>query len=369
MEIKIIEESSDMVATSFSVGAFEGGDAPLSKGTFRYRSTVFGNGYIKTMTAGAVATPVHLRRGGNVRKIFEYMHKKAYEDGVLSAILHPFSFAYYNKFGYEKVSDHLIVRFPIRYLDFLPRRCTLVPYAEDMLGDIVSVYERFSMGRGLMFERKSSEQFTRYKDSMTYVYYEGGSAEGYITYKTDKTLAVNHYEEGVVTVYELVYTSPSALKELLSFIRMYEGELEDVEFSNLGMTPEVDMLFRNYTHTRYKLLPDIAAKIINTEEMLKTNSYPEKEGALTICVPEGDEGVRGSFKIEWGGGDRKVTRLAEGASVDARISPTALARLLYGYDMLTPLALPYLNGAYLERNHEGFIAAFPKKNVGVFEHF
>ncbi|MBQ8879510.1 MAG: GNAT family N-acetyltransferase [Clostridia bacterium] len=369
MEIKILESGKNSVSEYFRMGAVDGEGEIYSKGNFRYRNTAFGGCMIKTMTAGGIATPVHLRRGGNVRKIFEFMHQKAYSDGVGVAILHPFSFAYYNKFGYEKMADHIIARVPIRYVDFVPRRCTLKPYSEDMLSDVIEVYGKFARERYLLFERKTAEQFNAYKDAMTYVCYIDGKAEGYITFTTEKRLEINHFEDGVMRVKEMVYTCPEALRELFSFIRMYEGELEDVEFANLSMTPDVDMMMRNYTHTSYRILPDIAAKIINTEMMLTALSHPASEGKLSLSIPEGDDGVRGNYLAEWGGNDIRVKRLSEKCDTDLTLTPCALARLTYGYDNLTPLTLPYLTGIEVSSNAEGACALFTKKPVGLFEHF
>lgn len=368
MEIKIYEHGADAVSEYNSIGAFEG-EEKFSSGVFRFRNTAFGDGYIKTMTAGAVATPVHLRRGGNVRKIFEYAHSFAYESGVVSAILHPFSFAYYNKFGYERVADHLIVSCPIRYIDFVPRRCSLVPCTEDKLLDLIPIYEKFVKGRNLLFERKMPEQFTRYKDALTYIYYEGSTPAGYIIFNTEKVLCTNHFENGKMMVREMVYTSKEALLELFSFIRMYEGELEDVEFLNLAMTPEVDILLRNYTHTKYKILPDIQAKIINTKMLLEAMSLPCAEGALSIKVADGEPGAVGSYLLEWGGGDSRVKTLPDTAETDATLSAKALARLAYGYDLISETTIPYLRDVLISKNAEGFISAFPKKCNGIFEHF
>lgn len=368
MEIKIYESGKDPVSEFNRIGAFEG-EERYSVGTFRFRNTSFDGGFIKTMTAGAVATPVHLRRGGNVRKIFEFAHAMACEHDVAAAILHPFSFAYYNKFGYEKVADHLIVSAPIRYIDFVPRRCSLVPCTEENIGDLISVYEEFTRGRNLLFERKMPEQFGKYKDSLTYVYYNGKKAEGYIIFNTEKVLHTNHYEEGKMSVREMVYTTPAALSELFSFIRMYEGELEDVEFLNLAMTPEIDLSLRNYTHTKYTLLPDIAAKVINTKLLLGSLALPSTEGALSVKIPEGDVGVRGTYLLEWGGGQSHVKQLSDIADADATVSAKALARLAYGYDVISRTSLPYLSDVEVNKNEYGFIAAFPKKACGVFEHF
>ena len=368
MEIKIYESGADAVSEFNMIGAFEG-EEKFSSGTFRFRNTAFGDGYIKTMTAGAVATPVHLRRGGNVRKIFEYAHSLAYESGAAAAILHPFSFAYYNKFGYEKVADHLIVSCPIRYIDFVPRRCSLVPCTDKNISDLIPVYEQFLKGRNLLFERKLTEQFTRYKDALIYIYYNGTTPEGYIIFNTEKVLHTNHFEEGKMLVREMVYTTPTALSELLSFIRMYEGELEDVEFLNLAMTPEADILLRNYTHTKYRLLPDIAAKVINTKLLLGALALPKAEGALSLKVTDGDFGASGSYLLEWGGTDSQVTALPDEKETDATVSAKALARLAFGYDVVNKTTLPYFRDVEITKNQEGFISAFPKKCCGIFEHF
>lgn len=365
----MIETERDEVSERFLVGAFDNDGSLMSKGTFRYRNTAFGSGYVKTMTAGAVATPVHLRRGGNVRRMFSYMHERAYEDGVAVAILHPFSFSYYNKFGYERVADHLIARLPISKLDFVPRECRLIPYREEAACDLAAIYGRFARGRRLLFERKSPEQFGRPAGSVTYVYYEGKLPLGYITYTTEKTLKTNHYEDGVMYVHELVYTSPESLCALLSFIRMFEGELEEVEFKNIAMSPEADLILRHYTHTRYRVLPDVSAKVINTELMLAAADYPSREWDVTLKIPEGDEGVMGTFKVEYGGGDSKVTRLPDTADADVTLSPLALPRILYGHDGLSLETLPYVDGIRIEGCAEKLLAAFPKRSAGIFEHF
>ena len=367
MEIRIYENGRDAVSEYNRIGTFDG-DVKCSSGFFQFRNTAFGEGYIKTMTASDVATPVHLRRGGNVRKIFEYAHELAYESGVVAAILHPFSFDYYNNFGYEKVADHLIVSCPIRCIDFVPRRCSLVPCTEDGFMDIIPVYEKFAKGRNLLFERRMPEQFKKYEGALTYVYYEGSTPMGYITFNTEKELCTNHYENGKMLVREMVYTSKAVLFELFSFIRMYEGELEDVAFLNLAMTPEIDMFLRNYTHTRYRILPDIQAKVINAKKLLEALPLPKTEGVLSIKVSDGELGACGAYLLEWGGGTSQVKTLPAAYDTDVSVSAKALARLAYGYDLVNEITIPYLREV-VEKNVESFIAAFPKKCNGYFEHF
>ena len=167
----------------------------------------------------------------------------------------------------------------------------------------------------------------------------------------------------------MVYTSKESLSELFSFIRMFEGEFDELEFTNLAMCPEVDMLLRNYTHTSYKLLPDISAKIINTETVLNSLTYPKKDGCFTLNVADGEIGTRGAFKVEFGGNDSRVTRLSDNLETDITLSSLALARVVYGYDALDALSLNYIDGISVNGNVDDFVLAFPKKRNGAFEHF
>ena len=86
-------------------------------------------------------------------------------------------------------------------------------------------------------------------------------------------------------------------------------------------------------------------------------------------VSEGGVGTRGTFKVEFGGGDSKVTRLSEESDADVVLSDLALARVAYGYDALDSLSVNYVNGITVNGRADDFILAFPKKRAGIFEHF
>ena len=60
MEIKILQHEIDAVTELNRVGAVDENGQTLSSGGFRYRNTSLDGKYIKTMTVGGVATPVHL---------------------------------------------------------------------------------------------------------------------------------------------------------------------------------------------------------------------------------------------------------------------------------------------------------------------
>lgn len=365
-EIKITAREQDGIFSTIFVAAMDESDNTLSKGRFTMASSGFCNTFVKAMLPRGIATPVENRRGGLVRQMFDHMHALAVEEDVAVSILHPFSFSYYNKFGYEKVADHLIVRFPTRMIDFVPRQCRFVPYESRMLPDMISVYDQFAKGRNLLLSRFDDRY---YKDKKTYICYDGDLPIAYVVFSTSKTLYINNFRDTLLTVNEMAYTSPAGLREIFSFLRMFEGEFDEIELRDLSLYSEAELLLRHYTHTKYAPLPDLSVKILNTKAMLCANDYPQNEGEFTVKIIDSLPTTAGTYKVSYGGGDSKVSRLADTADADVTLPAGAFARLIYGYDPLTADSLRYMEGVEITNPNEDIFRAFPKRPCGIFEHF
>lgn len=342
------------------------GDTTLSKGNFVLCNSYLSAGKVKTLLSWGISTPPHYRRGGNVRRMFDYVHDYASSEGVAVSLMHPFSFSYYEKLGYEKMADHRIVRCPTRLIDFVPRACNFVPYDDSRFDDLCKIYDGFARGRTGLLEKL--ELRTYRENQQTYILYLNGEPSAYIVFSSEKTLFVNNYRDTRLVVHELAYVSPEALSEIFSFIRMFEGELDEVHFENLAPAYEAELMLRHYTHTDYKLLPDLAARIINTELALSASLYPSVEGSFTLRVVDSLSTVDGSFLVEFGGGDSRVRRI-ESATPDITLTAGALARLVYGYDGVCADSLRYMKGVEVGANADVVALAFPRRSVGVFEHF
>jgi len=362
--VKEREDTDDY--SNLSVAIQESDGTILSSASFKYTDSSFGKNTIRALIPGGVSTPVQYRRNGHVRKMFDKMHTDAVEEGAVVSLLHPFSFAYYRNFGYEKVADHLILRFPTRLIDFVPRACNFVPYDKSKLSDMIKIYNTFSKGRNLLLKRFNDSRYNR-ADQQAYICYNGDEPVAYLVYSFHQRIKVNHYTDGVLTVHELAYTSPDALREIFSFLRMFEGEFDDIEFANVAMCPEVDLLLRHYMHTTYTIVPDIMAKVLNTEKLLSANDYPEREGEFTVKVEDAMPSVGGGFKVSYGGGDCNVKRTEDAA--DIILSSTAFTRLVYGYDGINADVARYIDGVQIDGKAEDFFRAFTKKPCGIFEHF
>ena len=337
------------------------------------RMTRFAGRWIPTMTIGGIGTDPRYRRRGAVRALFEQLMPAARENGWYVGLLHPFSFSFYRKFGYERVSETIIADMPMTALDFLPRYPDLVPLDEAKNpGDVVKVYAAFNKNRNLSFDRVSPDQFRR-RDGTTYLYYNAaGECAGYVI-----TQVENHYD-GInrmisdnLHVREIVFLDKDALTHLLSFLRMYEGELKTIRFHDIGLTPEVDLCFKHFMDTRYDVHPDIMARVLDTEAMLRANAYPsEGRGLFTLRVEDYLPDVAGTFRVEYENGACEVERLdGDLAKSDLTVGSTALSKLFYGTDAFDAALASYIDGVKMETDAADFFRAFPKRINGLYEHF
>ena len=73
----------------------------VSGGRFRKYIANLNGARVKALAAVGIGTEPEYRRYGLVRKMLELSGEIAKNEGYLISILHPFSFAYYRKFGYD----------------------------------------------------------------------------------------------------------------------------------------------------------------------------------------------------------------------------------------------------------------------------
>ena len=235
-----------------------------------------------------------------------------------------------------------------------------------MLPDLISIYQAFSKGRNLLLPRVDGE---KYQGKTIYVCYDGGTPIAYVILSEHKELYVNNYRNTLLTVNEMAYVSPKGLREIFSFLRMFEGEFDEIELLDGGLYSEVDLLLRHYVHTKYTSIADLSAKLLNTEAMLLANTYPQKEGAFTVKITDELPTVAGVYRVSYGGGDCQVKRLDDTAQSDILLPSNVFTRLIYGNDPIDERNVRYFDGVEIYGNTEDLFRAFPKRPCGVFEHF
>lgn len=348
---------------------------------------------IKVMGLGALLTEPQYRRMGLARYSFSEMGKIMEERGCLVSYLHPFSFNYYRTMGYERVADHRLLEFPIRMLDGIPRHTDLTRiYSTDDVSVLDDIYNRFAANRNIMFRREGSfgskeppkDECAAYLiPNSPYVYRfvpnryyiskdERGTPDGYICYRREMNL-VHHHLFGKLVVEELCFTSPAALRRLLGFIRMYDGEVDSVEIRNCGMSPEVELLLREYKYTNITVVPDLSARVHDVGAVLSAVTYPTEHGAFTLRIidseksPFSRKNTDGVWQTEYENGKARVTRLSDDAPCNLTLTMPAFTRLLHGFESGGAELAAYSDGVTLHNGCPDFFRAFPKRPCGLFE--
>lgn len=370
MEVKMIirrfADSQNQFEKYESWGVFSDDDNILmSSASLNTVLSRYGKQYLSTLTFGGVQTAPEYRRKGYVRKIFEKAFDMAPERGWVVSLLHPFSYSYYRMFGFEKITDHKLAEFPISKLDCISRCSSLKLLCSNaMIEDALSIFERFSEHRDIMFKRFDGRYYSlnpASENRYTYIWYdENGKPASYITLGKEGKTAV---------IYEIAFVSRSSLLAALGFVRMFEGELETVKILNYVMFPELDFVLRHYTQTKYTAVPDIMGRILNVEKFLQANNYPDEKGHFIIKIEDTLKYTRGTYEVEYQNGNADIRKINDTDKYDIAAEMPAMTQLLYGYESYTAESVKYMNGVDIKTPAKDFFRAFPKKVNGLFEHF
>ncbi|MBO5077072.1 MAG: GNAT family N-acetyltransferase [Clostridia bacterium] len=338
--------------------------AVMSSGVFTVRDTRFGGQYVKMLAVGGLETAPQFRRQGLVRELLAEGEAFGRERGAIIAILHPFSFAFYRKFGYERVSDTVRVRFPLTALEFVPRYRELTPFTPELLPAYLDYYDRFSKDRNLM-PRLTADDID---PAGLYVLRDGGNISGHVILEKRQHFdGVNRMSPDGLYVKQLGFLSPGALARVLGFLRMFEGEQLEVLLRDIGPTPEVGEFLKHYMHTSYDLRPDIMAKVLDVPAVLAACAYEASFAPFTLRV--NDETFAVSADTFAAGAAGLVQRVDDPASADLTVAPQALSRLVFGADKYTVDTARYLPGVEITAASGNALAAFRKQINGWFEHF
>ena len=351
----------------------------MSSGVMIFRNIHFAGKEIPCVGIGAVNTDPEYRRGGLVREIFAEMATECDRREIPLTVLHPFSFAYYRGFGFERVADHRVLEFPITALNFVPRYPNLTRCMGDTHSqELCEVYNSFAKGgRHLMFKRDPDHFPTNDPKKKVYLSCdEKGRPDGYIILEIENYFSVNRMVSVNLHVHELIALTDQAMDKLFGFIRMFEGEMETVKLENISMIPEVELRLRHYMHTSISILPDIMVRINDVKSFFETIPYPAEAGCFTFKTAEpprspwSGEKTNGVWRVTYAGGKAIVEKLPDDTEdYDFYADIASLAQLVFGYDSYGYDFARHTPGTRWLNPASDFFRAFPRRPAGIFEHF
>ncbi|WP_010529085.1 GNAT family N-acetyltransferase [Lentibacillus jeotgali] len=216
----------------------------------------------------SVATWPEYRRQGAVRGLLHHALHHMRKHGQPLSFLHPFSFAFYRKFGWEHTFSEKTYTIPITVLKRNWKTIGYVSLIENDIAALHTVYTEYAKqfnGTLVRDEKWWKQRVLRGDWHKAVAYDEDGKAEGYILYNV---------KEGRVTVHELAFATLNAQKLLLQFIANHDSMAETVEMT----VPENDDLALLVDEPRFeqRVNPYFMARIVNVLNFLK--AYPFKQG-------------------------------------------------------------------------------------------
>ncbi|MEI6578290.1 MAG: GNAT family N-acetyltransferase [Eubacteriales bacterium] len=375
MIIKVTNKGEDLYKKNEFWGVYDDdGETLMAGGGVNTLQSRYCGNFISTLAIGGLGTGPEYRRRGCIRRIMEDAFALAPERGWVVSMLHPFSYSYYRMFGYEKISDHKILEFPMSALDCFERCADLKRMnSEELIKDAITIYDKFSENINIMFRRYDSRHYKLNEKSdepTTFIWYDKQcNPASYITLSVEKYYSVNRMVSINLNVYEMAFTSPESLSALFGFMRMYEGELETIKIHDCAMSPEIDLVLRHYMQTKYTIIPDIMGRILNVEEFLKANTYPEEHGHFVVKVEDTLDFTRGVYEVEYENSEAEIKKIADTGNFDICVPMPAFTQMLYGYESFNVERAKYLQGVELKTDAKAFFKAFPKRDNGLFEHF
>ena len=351
----------------------------MSSGGITFRTIHFAGKEIACGGIGGIGTEPEYRRGGLVREVITEMAAECDRRAIPLTILHPFSFAYYRAFGFERVADHRVLEFPITAMNFVPRYPDLIRCTGDTHNaELAEVYNTFAQdGRHLLFKRSPESFPTADGAKKVYLSRDGeGRPDGYIILEIENYFSVNRMVSVNLHIHEMIALTDEAMTKLFGFIRMFEGEMETVKMENIAMIPEVELRLRHYMHTSITVLPDIMARINDVKLFFESVPYPAEAGSFTVKTTEpsrspwsGDK-TNGVWRVDYKDGAATVTKLPEDTpDYDFAADIPALTQLVFGYDSYGYDYARHTENTEWRTSAPDFFRAFPRRPAGIFEHF
>src|SRR5699024_1585983 len=294
----------------------------------------------------SVATWPEYRRKGMVKQLLLHALHAMKQSGQTLSFLHPFSFSFYRKFGWEHVFNLKHYSIPMDKMKGswsgkgYVRRSSLDIHT---LNSIYTDYAKQFSGTLVRDEKWWNQRVFKAMGQLAIAYNESNEAEGYIHYQV---------KDNVLEVNELVYCNVNGLKLLLEFIANHDSMADTIKMN----VPESDMLSELMNEPTFKqqIKPYFMARVVDVLSFLE--KYPfnvvAPQESITIFVedeffPE-NEGV---YELRHDGNGVAVTQMkSKGNNQEMiRCSIQQFTKMFIGYKRpIDLLELGFIEGSEAE---------------------
>ena len=339
------------------LAAFNEGKLVAGAEMYDFRTNYCGNILDAIIVEGVCSQP-ECRRMGAVRKIFEKVSELAVDNDWTLGFLHPFSIAYYAKFGYANLSNLLTIKISFDKLKHIAHNTDVELYTGEQFEILSSLHTKCALKENLMTLREDKKHFCATPiESADYTYIhkdKSGEADGYVRFKVDRP--------DCVIVQDLYVLTPEALYALIGFLRSYDGIAKNLVVCNQYQASPFASLTRQLDGVAYENMESLAVRIYNLQKVLESNAYPEDYGKFSLKCCDDIERNNAIFDVEYQNGKATVSKRTEG-DYDISVTAPAAARLLLVGEGHTAETAVYIDGVELKTSADDFFKAFPHRHT------
>lgn len=290
---------------------------------------IFVNGIKMPMSGVAgVATWPEYRRQGLVKQLLNQSLRVMNESGKLISMLHPFSFAFYRKFGWEMFSDFKKYVIPTEKLP--SKQVTEGTVRRDVkdISVLNRVYEAYaSRYNGMMARDENRWKYAILDDEdRSAVYYDAsGEPQAFLLYKVEKQ---------EMQVFEFVWLTEESRQALWTFIGNHDSMIKQAILDHMPLDDGLTYTLADPRITQ-EITPFGMARIVNIPRFLEAYAFQscEVEQSWTIQIQD-------PF-APWNEGKWRVTVSPEGKASVSEASPEDPVQLNCDIQTLTTMMLGY----------------------------
>jgi predicted acetyltransferase len=321
----------DRLARS-TFGVWDEAGLQAMAGVIAYRIHLGPDAIVPMGGVAAVACLPASRGKGYAGHCLKYSIERMRDAGQVVSTLFPFSFDYYDRFGWAWTGVKRTYEVPTRILRPAPETEAVRAATEADRPGIDLAYTRFAQRyRGAVVRNEkiwnqvlnNSDQQYRY----TYVYEEAGRIDGYVTYTGGKRQETK--------LREFVALTPRARRGLLGLLRRHEMQIEKF----IWEAPSDDLLWSEIYHwdLQTKLEPTTQARIVDVPAALNAwRTQLSAGGAVNLAVHDGSAPWNtATWQVTFG--ENEVNAVRTHAEPQVSLDIRALSQAYFGTPTVSEL--------------------------------
>lgn len=281
----LTEEKKEKRRSQFNAqdtwGVYEGGQLGAKLHILPFETYIHEKAFAMGGIAG-VATWPEYRRKGWVASLLHHALKEMNRNKQSISFLHPFSFGFYRKYGWEAYIEYKKYRVPVTHLPAKKETPGTIRRGEPELELLDTIYQAYaSRFNGTLVRDRNWWEYSVLTEgtSQKAVYYDAAKQpQGYVLYEV---------KDRKFTIDEMVCLNEEAKQGLWTFIANHDSMIEEV---TLQAPASDDLAFRlDNPRIQQEIVPYFMARIVSVEQFVSQYPFADLDSPIRLMLQVQDE--------------------------------------------------------------------------------